>query len=90
MAADQEREARRLSSSRDHPLVPCNAQGCQALGNEYITARLTLSLQAAQGPEFAAANRMNAGCPALGAAHMQLACLEVDVIPPQSHKLASA
>ena len=55
MAANHKREARRLSSSCDHPLVPCNAQGRHALGNEYIATRLALALQTAQGPEFAPA-----------------------------------
>ena len=72
MAADQEREPRRLSSSCDHPLVTCHAQGVLALGNEHIAARLTFALQAAKGPEFAAADGVNAGGPALGAAHMEL------------------
>ena len=90
MAADLEREARRLSGSCDHPLITCHAQGRQALRNEYIAARLALALQTAQGPEFAPTDRMNAGRPALGAAHMQLAGLEVDVVPPQGHKLTRA
>ena len=90
MAADLEWEARRLSSSCDHPLVTRHAQRRHALGNEYIPARLPLALQPAQGPEFASANWMNAGCPALGATHMELAGLEVDVIPPQGHQLTGA
>ena len=53
MAADLEREARRLSSPRNHPLVTCHAQGCQALGGEHVEPRLSLPLQAAQGAEFA-------------------------------------
>ena len=73
MAADLEREARRLSSPRDHALVTCHAQGCQALGGEHVEPRLSLPLQAAQGAEFAPTNRVDAGRPALGAAHMQLA-----------------
>ena len=71
MAADHEREARCLSCSCDHPLITRHAQWCEALRNEYIAARLALALQTAQGPEFAATNGVNAGCPALGAAHME-------------------
>src|SRR5262245_46093295 len=36
MAADLEREARRLASARNHALVTCHAQGCQALGGEQL------------------------------------------------------
>ena len=90
MAADLEREARCLSSPRNHALVACHAQGCQALGGEHVEPRLPLPLQAAQGAEFTSANWMNAGRPALGAAHMQLAGSEIDVIPAQGDKLAGA
>ena len=65
MAADLEREARRLSSPRNHALVTCHAQGCQALGGEHVEPRLPLPLQAAQGAEFAPTNRVDAGCPPL-------------------------
>ena len=51
---------------------------------------LPLPLQTAQGAEFAPTNRVDARVPALGAAHMPLAGREIDVIPPQSHKLAGA
>src|SRR5262249_14715006 len=53
MAADLEREARRLASARTHALVTCHAQGCQALGGEHVEPRLPLPLQAAQGAELA-------------------------------------
>ena len=78
MAAYLEWEASRLSSPCDHPLVTCHAQGCQTLGNEHIAALLPLALQTTQGPEFASANRVNAGRSTFGAAHMQLSGLEVD------------
>ena len=42
MAADLEREARRLSSPRDHAPVTGHAQGCQALGGEHVEPRLPL------------------------------------------------
>ena len=72
MAADLEREARRLSSARNHALVTCHAQGCQTLGGEQVAPRLPLPLQAAKGTQFAPTNRVDAGRPARGAAHMQL------------------
>ena len=87
MAADLEREACGLSGSCNHPLITCHAQRRQALRNEYIAARLALALQTAQSPELAPIDRMNAGRPALGAADMQFAGLEVDVVPSQGHKL---
>src|SRR5262249_45635198 len=51
MAADLEREARRLASARNHALVTCHAQGRYALGGEHVAPRLPLALQAAQGAE---------------------------------------
>src|SRR5262249_2865072 len=53
MAADLEREARRLASARNHALVTCHAQGRHALGGEHVAPRLPLPLQAAQGAELA-------------------------------------
>src|SRR5262245_7024393 len=90
MAADLEREARRLASARNHALVTCHAQGRQALGGEHVKPRLPLPLQAAQGAEFAPTNRVDTRAPALGAAHMQLAGAEIDIVPAQGDKLASA
>ena len=90
MAADLERETRCLSSPRNHALVTCHAQGRHALRNEQSRAGLPLPLQAAQGAEFAPTERVDAGRPALGAAHMQLAGPEIDVIPAQGDKLAGA
>src|SRR5215471_5378807 len=89
MAADLEREARRLASARNHALVTCHAQGCQALGGEHVAPRLPLPLQAAQGAELAPTDRVDAGRPALGAAHMQLASPEIDIVPAQGDKLAA-
>jgi hypothetical protein len=88
MAADLEREARRLSSPRNHALVTCHAQGRQPLGNKHIPARLPLALQPAQGAEFAPADRVNARLPAFGAAHVQLTGPEIDIVPAQGDKLA--
>src|SRR5262249_17055169 len=90
MAADLEREARRLASARNHALVTCHAQGRYALGGEHVAPRLPLPLQAAQGAEFAPTDRVDARLPALGAAHMQLASPEVDIVPAQGDKLAGA
>jgi len=47
MAADLEREARRVASARNHALVTCHAQGRHALGGEHVELRLPLPLQAA-------------------------------------------
>src|SRR5262249_55914670 len=47
MAADLEREARRLASARNHALVTCHAQGRHALGGEHVAPQLPLPLQAA-------------------------------------------
>src|SRR5262249_23055071 len=58
MAADLEREARRLASARNHALVTCHAQGRHALGGEHVAPRLPLPLQAAQGAEFAPTARV--------------------------------
>jgi hypothetical protein len=90
MAADLEREARRLSSPRNHALVASHAQGRQALGSEQVEPRLPLALQAAQGAEFSPTDRVDAGRSALGAAHMQLAGPEIDIVPAQGDKLAGA
>src|SRR5262249_6480580 len=60
MAADLEREARCLSSARNHALVTCHAQGRHALGGEHVAPRLPLPLQAAQGAELAPTNRVYA------------------------------
>src|SRR5262245_41883790 len=90
MAADLEPEACRLANARNHALVTCHAQGRQALGGKHVEPRLALPLQAAQGAEFAPTNRVDARAPALGAAHMQLAGAEVDIVPAQGDKLAGA
>ena len=55
-----------------------------------VPASSSLGMLAAQGAELASADRVNAGRSALGAAYMQLAGSEVDVIPPQGDKLTSA
>jgi hypothetical protein len=70
VAVDKEREAGGLASSSYHALIPGNAQGRQALGYEDIDRPHTprrLPLQPAQGPQLLAADRMDAGLPALGA-----------------------
>src|SRR5262249_31621662 len=77
VAADLEREARRLASARNHALVTCHAQGRHALGGEHVAPRLPLPLQAAQDAQLAPTDRVDAGRPALGAAHMQLASPEI-------------
>src|SRR5262249_13139037 len=90
MAADLEREARRLTSARNHALVTCHAQGRQTLGAEHVEPQLPLPLQASHGAELAPTDRVDAGRPALGAAHMQLAGAEIDIVPSQGDKLAGA
>src|SRR3954468_7336344 len=90
MAADLEREGCRLTSPRNHALIASDAQGRQALGSEQVEPRLPFPLQAAQGTEFAPTDRVDASRPALGAAHMQLAGPEIDIVPAQGDKLAGA
>src|SRR5215831_10121727 len=90
MAADLKREARRLASAHNHALVTSHAQGCQALRGEHVAPGLPLPLQAAQGAELAPTDRVDARLPALGAAHMQLASPEIDIVPAQGDKLAGA
>jgi hypothetical protein len=75
VAVDEEREAGGNTSPSDHALIPGNAQWCQALAHEHIDRPHTLghlTLQPAQSPQLLAADRMDAGLPALGAAYVQL------------------
>jgi|SRR5262245_2273295 hypothetical protein len=90
VAVDQERKTGSISGASDHPLIASNAKGCQALGHEDIHALRGLTLELAQSPKLLATKRVHTRYTPFSAPHMQLAGLEVDIIPPQGNKLAGA
>jgi hypothetical protein len=65
VAVDEEREARRFASPRNHALIACNTQGRQTLRNKHVNALGSLTLEPAKGAQLTATYRVNAGCAAL-------------------------
>ena len=80
VAVDEEREAGSLTSPCDHALIASHAQRRQAFGDERVGAGWSFTLEPAQARSSLPSNRMNAGFPALGAPHVQLAGGKVDIV----------